>query len=100
MKCWTAHGSSGRPAAALKGSCGGVGALDPACGSGTLLHHAALRILDAPAVRALSPVQQASVAARLVHGVDIHPVAVEVARVNVLRALRRRPRTGRRRCAC
>ena len=80
--------------AARQGECDGVGVLDPACGSGTFLYHAARRILDSPIVRALRPVEQANVVARLVHGMDIHPVAVEIARVNIERALPAEPSDG------
>ena len=56
----------------------GVGVLDPTCGSGTFLYHAARRILEAPEMRQLSPGQQADITASLVHGIDVHPVAVEI----------------------
>ena len=79
---------------ALKGECNGIGVLDPACGSGTFLYHAACRILDSEIVRDLSPVERANVVARLLHGMDIHPVAVEIARVNVERALPAEPTDG------
>ena len=65
----------------------GIGVLDPACGSGTFLYHAARRILDSAPLRARSPAEQAKFTARLVHGVDIHPVAVEMAKATLLRAL-------------
>ncbi|MDE0668121.1 MAG: N-6 DNA methylase [bacterium] len=70
----------------------GVGVLDPACGSGTFLFHAARRICDA--ATAWTPQQQADIAARLVHGIDIHPVAVEIARATLLRALPATPSEG------
>ena len=57
----------------------GVGVLDPTCGSGTFLYHAARRILEAPEMGQLSPGQQADITASLVHGIDVHPVAVEIA---------------------
>ena len=72
----------------------GIGVLDPACGSGTFLYHAALRILNAEAIHDLLPQRQADVAAMLVHGIDVHPVAVEVARATVLRALPVEPGMG------
>ena len=81
-------------AAALSGNSDGMGILDPTCGSGTFLYHAALRILNAPSVRGLRPVERANVAARLVNGMDIHPVAVEIARVNLERALPAEPTEG------
>ena len=73
-------------------SLSGVGVLDPACGSGTFLFHAARRICDAAG--AWTAQQQADIAARLVHGMDIHPVAVEIARATLLRALPATPSEG------
>ena len=80
--------------AALSGDTSGIGVLDPACGSGTFLYHAALRILSSPSVRDLRPVERANVVASLVNGMDIHPVAVEIARVNLERALPVEPTEG------
>ena len=50
-----------------------VGVLDPTCGSGTFLYHAARRILDAPEIRKHTAVRQADITASLVHGIDVHP---------------------------
>jgi len=72
----------------------GIGVLDPACGSGTFLYHAVLRILEADAMQDLSVVQQADAAALLINGIDVHPVAVEVAKATVLRALPAEPSAG------
>ena len=72
----------------------GVGVLDPTCGSGTFLYHAARRILEAPAMGQLSPGQQADITASLVHGIDVHPVAVEIAKTNMMRVLPTTPRAG------
>ncbi len=72
----------------------GVGVLDPTCGSGTFLYHAALRILGAPEMDQLSPGQQADITASLVHGIDVHPVAVEIAKTNMMRVLPTTPRAG------
>ena len=72
----------------------GIGVLDPACGSGTFLYHAALRLLEAPAMRALPRGRQSDVTALLLNGIDVHPVAVEVATATLLRALPAEPRTG------
>ena len=72
----------------------GVGVLDPTCGSGTFLYHAARRILDAPEMRQLSAGQRADITASLVHGIDIHPVAVEITKTNMLRVLPTTPTTG------
>ena len=80
--------------AALDGDVDGIGVLDPACGSGTFLYHAALRILASPSVDGLRPGKQANVVAKLVNGMDIHPVAVEIARVNIERALPGEPTDG------
>ena len=72
----------------------GMGVLDPTCGSGTFLYHCAKRILTSQATEGLSPVQRADVVCRLVHGIDIHPVAVEFARATLLRALPTLPSMG------
>ena len=72
----------------------GVGVLDPTCGSGTFLYHAARRILDAPEIRKLTAVRQADITASLVHGIDVHPVAVEIAKTNMLRVLPATPTAG------
>lgn len=80
--------------AALSESVTGIGVLDPACGSGTFLYHAALRLIESPSVRGLRPVQRSNVAASLINGMDIHPVAVEVARVNLQRAFPAEPTQG------
>lgn len=61
--------------------------LDPACGSGTFLFHAVRRYLDA-AERAAIPLDAALT--QLTHhvvGVDLHPVAVALARVTYLLAI-------------
>jgi hypothetical protein len=61
--------------------------LDPACGSGTFLFHA-VRLFLAEAEEAGMPSQRrAAEACELVAGVDIHPVAVIIARVTFLLAL-------------
>ena len=65
----------------------GNGVLDPTCGSGTFLFHCAKRILASEVAKGLQPGQQADVVCRLVHGIDIHPVAVEFSRATLLRAL-------------
>ena len=70
------------------------GVLDPACGSGTFLYHAARRILGAQVLRDVRSGRQADVAASLVHGIDVHPVAAEIARATLLRALPAEPRDG------
>jgi hypothetical protein len=61
--------------------------LDPACGSGSFLFHAVRRALDEAEDGGL-PVQRRAVeVAALVTGMDIHPVAVIIARVTYLLAL-------------
>ena len=66
-----------------------VGVLDPTCGSGTFLFHAARRILAAiPRVLPSADLHEhARIVSYLVHGIDIHPVAVEMARATLRRAL-------------
>jgi len=67
----------------------GVGVLDPTCGSGTFLFHAARRILAAipRCLPSADAAARARIASHLVHGIDIHPVAVEMARATLRRAL-------------
>ena len=72
----------------------GRGVLDPTCGSGTFLYHAARRILAAPAMSGLTATQQSDITASLVHGIDIHPVAVEIAKTNMMRVLPTPPTMG------
>ncbi len=61
--------------------------LDPACGSGTFLFHA-IRLFLAEAEESGTPRElRATDAARIIAGVDIHPVAVIIARVTYLLAL-------------
>ena len=72
----------------------GIGVLDPACGSGTFLYHAALYLLSHADIQELTPVRQADVVASLVNGLDVHPVAVEIARATLLRALPAEPSAG------
>ena len=74
----------------------GMGVLDPSCGSGTFLFHAARRILQSDALRrqGVTGVRQADFAARLVNGIDIHPIAVEISRATLLRALPAEPSAG------
>ena len=74
----------------------GVGILDPACGSGTFLYHAALRIRDSAALRqaGATPTEQADFIARMVNGIDIHPIAAEISRATLMRALPAEPAGG------
>lgn len=73
----------------------GVGFLDPACGSGTFLYFAAQRLLQTPLLADLPPARQAAVVARLVNGIDVHPVAAEISRATLLRALPAEPPDGK-----
>ena len=63
--------------------------LDPACGSGTFVYHAARRLLDSRPVREsrLSPGEVAGFVCAMVRGIDIHPVAVEMSVANMRRLL-------------
>ena len=79
---------------ALDGDPPGAGVLDPACGSGTFLYHAARRIARYMKEQGYKDGKTAEVVSRLVHGIDIHPVAVEFSVANVLRALPADPPNG------
>ncbi len=74
----------------------GIGVLDPACGSGTFLYHSAQKILQSDAMKSLHlPLsRQAEIAVRLVNGIDIHPIATEISRATLLRALPAPPPDG------
>ncbi len=63
--------------------------LDPACGSGTFLFHAARRYLAAAGDAGLSLESALSGLTRHVLGMDLHPVAVTLARVTYLLAIGR-----------
>ena len=69
------------------------GILDPCCGSGAFLFHAARRILDSDAMsRAyMEHDEQTRFVYEMVHGMDIHPVAVEMAKTNLRRLLPNAP---------
>jgi hypothetical protein len=69
--------------------------LDPACGSGTFLFHAARHFLrEAEEVGQAKDLRAAEVCAHVV-GMDIHPVAVIIARVTYLLALHPRSQPAR-----
>ena len=74
----------------------GIGVLDPACGSGAFLYHAARKILECDAIQKqhLSLSRQAEVVVKLVHGIDVHPIAAEISRATLLRALPAPPPDG------
>jgi hypothetical protein len=61
--------------------------LDPACGSGTFLFHAVRRFLEAADEARMSPAEALKACVERVIGIDVHPVAVLVARVTYLLAL-------------
>ena len=62
--------------------------LDPACGSGTFLFHAIRRLLAAASAAGWTPARALAACADQVRGLDIHPVAVIIARVTWLLAAR------------
>lgn len=70
--------------------------LDPSCGSGTFLFHAARRYLDAALAAGMSLTQALDGLASHVVGIDLHPVAVLLARVTYLLAIGRERLTARR----
>ncbi|MFN2472342.1 MAG: N-6 DNA methylase, partial [Sphingomicrobium sp.] len=61
--------------------------LDPASGSGTFLFHAVRRVLAEAEGAGMAAATRAAEATTLVAGLDIHPVAVIIARVTYLLAL-------------
>ena len=61
--------------------------LDPACGSGTFLFHAVRGVLAEAEDAGIPRGERAAIAAQQVTGMDIHPVAVIIARVTFLLAL-------------
>jgi hypothetical protein len=61
--------------------------LDPACGSGTFLFHAIRRFIKDAEESGLDAKLQAAEATNHIAGMDIHPVAVIIARVTYLLAL-------------
>lgn len=62
-------------------------ALDPACGSGTFLFHAIRKLLTVAEAEGLSRHRSLEVCAQNVIGIDVHPLAVTIARVTYLLAL-------------
>ena len=61
--------------------------LDPACGSGAFLFHALRRLLDAAESEGLDNRAALQRCLDKVIGIDVHPVAVQIARVTYLLAL-------------
>ncbi len=72
----------------------GVGVLDPGCGSGTFLRAAVNRLKLFATEVSDDLVEQSNIICRLVHGLDIHPVAVEIATATLLSALPAVPTDG------
>lgn len=61
--------------------------LDPACGSGTFLFHAVRRFLEAAEMAGMSTNDAIRHCVNHVVGIDVHPVAVIIARVTYLLAI-------------
>lgn len=61
--------------------------LDPACGSGTFLFHAVRRFLKAAEQKGMTTEDAVKLACQQVFGIDVHPVAVQIARVTFLLAI-------------
>lgn len=70
--------------------------LDPSCGSGTFLFYAVRRYLDAAFAAGIPLAQALNGLAGHVIGIDLHPVAVALARVTYLLAIGRERLTSRR----
>ena len=71
----------------------GIGFLDPTCGSGSFLFAAAQRIGEAipRVIGKIDQGDQANIVLRLVNGIDIHPLAVEMAHATLFRAIKGNP---------
>ena len=61
--------------------------LDPSCGSGTFLFQAMRRLIEAGRAANLPPAEIVAACSERVFGIDVHPVAVTLARVTWLLAL-------------
>ena len=75
---------------AVAGQLSGPAVLDPSCGSGTFLFHATQLLLEEAGRHpelAGSPQAQVEIVDALVAGMDLHPVAVELAKTTKLLAL-------------
>jgi SAM-dependent methyltransferase len=70
--------------------------LDPACGSGTFLFHAVRRYIEAAEAAGMPASQILGLVTEYVQGVDLHPVAVALARVTYLLAIGRERLSGDR----
>ena len=69
--------------------------VDPACGSGAFLFHAVRQLLAAADAAGMSNEDALARCCDRVLGIDVHPVAVQIARVTYLLALGDRLRQGR-----
>lgn len=69
--------------------------LDPSCGSGTFVYHAVKNYVAAAEKRGLGDAAILTGATRRVFGMDLHPVAVSLARTTYLLALGKRRLTTR-----
>ena len=65
----------------------GQSVLDPSCGSGTFLFHSIRRLIDAGRAEQMPANEIVARCAERVFGIDVHPVAVTLARVTWLLAL-------------
>ena len=77
-------------AMAVAGQLNGPAVLDPSCGSGTFLFHATRLLLEDARQHpelANSPQAQVEIVNDLVAGIDLHPVAVELAKTTKMLAL-------------
>ena len=69
--------------------------VDPACGSGAFLFHAVRQLLAAADAAGMSNADALARCCDRVLGIDVHPVAVQIARVTYLLALGERLRQER-----
>ena len=88
--CRTAVERAADPSDNLKG----CGLLEPSCGSGTFLRAAVRRLIPFAEKVSDSATEQADIICRLVHALDLHPVAVELAKATMLSALPAPPTLG------
>lgn len=62
----------------------GLGVLDPACGSGTFLFQAAMRIRERVYSAHEDKADKTSeIIIKLIHGIDVHPIAVEMSKATL-----------------
>ena len=61
--------------------------LDPACGSGTFLFHAVRRFFAAAEAAGMDSAAAIERCTTMVFGIDVHPVAVQIARITYLLAI-------------